>query len=239
MLAAGHPGEEAVVSGGVQLNVTWTPYNVSTSATATATTGANGSTAGDNRTWTTQDNFNYVWNAAVGSKTLPLLGKVAGDSSLPASIFQYQNTHVSGCSNTRRPRLGLLFGSARGIVLVSSVPITSLRPGVLLTRMQSEYRCYDGAWCMVCGVGSKTSATACQALCAANPACHAYTWHDKHNTKQYKLDCVGRTDGRYENHPQQHHFSGRDATATPIGPGPSPSPHPGKSKQRSKFTPEY
>jgi len=139
-----------VVSGGVELNVSWTPYNVSTTATATAaaSAAADGKTVGDNRTWTTQDNYNYVWNADIGSKTIPLLAK---------------------------------------------------------------------------GV---TSAAACQVLCDAAPDCHAYTWHDK-NTGGFKFDCVGRTDGRYEHHGQGHHFSGHDATATPIGP--SPSPHPGPS----------
>jgi hypothetical protein len=76
----GHPGEEVVVSGGVELNVTWVPYNVSSSLSSTvpstdaapATDGSVG--AGGN--WTVQDNYNYVWNDDIGSKSFPLYGKL-------------------------------------------------------------------------------------------------------------------------------------------------------------------
>jgi hypothetical protein len=136
----GHPNEEAVISGGVELNVTWKPYNVSA---AGATLGADRG----NSTWVTQDGYNYVFDEKFGTKKCPLLGKTK-------------------------------------------------------------------------------SALACQTLCKADPACHAYTWHNGQTGKKFKYDCVGRTDGHYLEHADKDHFSGHDGSATPFGPSPAPSPSP-------------
>lgn len=48
---------------------------------------------------------------------------------------------------------------------------------------------------------------ACQAHCVNYTGCTAFTWHDD-NQGKFANDCVLRTDGEYENHPQSGHVSG-------------------------------
>ena len=62
-------------------------------------------------------------------------------------------------------------------------------------------------------LGKPASKEACQALCAADKDCHAYTWHDAEQGA-YALMCVGVLgDATCQEHPQPGHFSGHDSSA--------------------------
>jgi hypothetical protein len=56
---ASYPGEQAVVSGGVELNVAWTPFNVS------------------KRSWIVQEGQNAVYGATIDNKTFVSYGQLA------------------------------------------------------------------------------------------------------------------------------------------------------------------
>jgi len=56
-------------------------------------------------------------------------------------------------------------------------------------------------------VGKVSDAAACQAMCAADPKCNFWTWHDK-TQKGFEEDCYVRYDDCFDNHKEGGHFSG-------------------------------
>merc|ERR1719183_545073 len=79
----GHPGEEAEVSGGKKLTVTWKPYNITPGPPPSP------GPAG----WVEEDNMNYVWSCKIDNKTFLDLGRMDDWKSCLGACQARQGCH--------------------------------------------------------------------------------------------------------------------------------------------------
>ena len=83
----GYPGEKATVSGGVELtSLSWKPYN----ATPPGPSPPNPKPG----KWTTQDNYNYVFNYKNGDPNFPTLGKPSNKDACEALCKANSKCHA-------------------------------------------------------------------------------------------------------------------------------------------------